>query len=222
MKLIEAARAKQRGTVNKDRHYFDAYDFHFGGRRHEVTRLLEIGVSKGGSLWMWKEFFPGAHIHGIDIDPDCAQWAGDGVEVWIGSQDDRDFLRGVAEKAGPFDVVIDDGGHLMKQQISSFEVLFPAVRDGGIYVIEDLGTSYWPRFGGKLGKRNTCIEYLKGMVDVMNRCHLRHEWAKRGRIRSAPDELEASLSSVHFYNSMCFLYKRGHAGNPQSCDTLTF
>ena len=50
MRLIDAARAKQRGTLVKDTHYFDAYDFHFADRTDRVTSLLEIGVSQGGSL----------------------------------------------------------------------------------------------------------------------------------------------------------------------------
>jgi hypothetical protein len=170
---------------------------------------------------MWKAFFPNARIHGIDIDPACAAHAGEGVDVWIGDQADRGFLEHVAKEGGGFDLVIDDGGHTMTQQNVAFETLFPHVRDGGIYVLEDLGTSYWPRFGGGPKKRHTAIEMLKGLVDVIHRPHLRHKWAKRKRIDAPPDFLESHVSSLHFYNSMCFVYKRGHAFNPQSCDRLT-
>ncbi len=73
------------------------------------------------------------------------------------------------EKVGGFDVVIDDGGHYMKPQQESFRVLFPHVRPGGYYIIEDVATSYQPKFGGGLaGSPGRTIDMLKGLVDTMD------------------------------------------------------
>ena len=83
--------------------------------------VLEIGVCAGGSLWMWREYFPTSEITGIDIDPMCTQFEGEGVNVCIGDQTDSEFLREVGTKYGPFDVVIDDGGHAGFQVVTSLE-----------------------------------------------------------------------------------------------------
>ncbi len=48
--------------------------------------------------------------------------------------------------AGPIDILIDDGGHEMHQQITSFNYLFPHMRVGGLYFLEDLETSYMRMF----------------------------------------------------------------------------
>ena len=70
------------------------------------------------------------------------------MHVHAGDQADRALLRRLADDYGPFDVVIDDGGHTAAQQVASFEALFPGLRPRGAYVVEDTHTSYWPAFGG--------------------------------------------------------------------------
>ena len=63
------------------------------------------------------------------------------------------------------DIIVDDGGHTMKQQIVSLKTLLPSVRSGGLYIIEDLLTSYRTEFGGKYLDPSTTIEFIKGLVD---------------------------------------------------------
>ena len=84
-------------------------------------------------------------IFGIDVDPKCAAFDGTAV-VRIGSQDDPKFLRDVAAEMKGIDVVLDDGSHVGRHQRASFDVLFPLLSDGGIYIIEDVCTSYWPHW----------------------------------------------------------------------------
>jgi hypothetical protein len=125
----------------KRRHnYLVYYWMHLRDIRLDVRSVLEIGVQTDRSIRMWEEFFPNATIHGIDIDPACKQFEGDRIRIHIGDQADAEFLRRVAQSvADPFDLVIDDGSHLVSDQLSTFEVLFPAMSDHGIYVIEDTG-----------------------------------------------------------------------------------
>lgn len=221
MKLLEAAQQKQKGTIFKDKHYFEVYDFHFKPFLNKKINLLEIGVNNGGSLWMWKEYFKNSIVSGIDINSECKQWEGIDVNVYIGNQNDIEFLRRVIDQRGEFDIIIDDGSHMMKDQIFSFNILFEALKDGGIYVIEDLGTSYWPSYGGKINEPSTCIERLKFMIDEMNMAHCRHDNAHPFKIYKGTSFYEENISSMHFYNSMCFIYKKGHGFNPKSCDTIT-
>lgn len=171
MNLLEAAHAIKFGSLRKLENYFTEYDLHLRDYRDRPLRLLEIGVQGGGSLAMWREYFPTVQVVGLDIDPACKQYETAGVSIYIGSQENAALLRKIDDEQGPFDIIIDDGGHTMKQQIGTFKTLFPLLTDDGLYVIEDLHTSYWPEMGaGAL--RQTTVEYLKSLVDGM------HQWAQ--------------------------------------------
>src|SRR3978361_226029 len=95
-------------------HYFDIYHRHFAAYRGKPITVVEFGVSHGGSLQMWKKYFGrSARIIGVDIDPRCALLGGPGVEVVIGNQEDREFLKQLRERVGPIDGLTEDGGHTM-------------------------------------------------------------------------------------------------------------
>src|ERR1043165_2361260 len=130
-------------------HYFDIYERHFRPYRKKPVTIVEFGVSHGGSLQMWKKYFGRkARIIGVDIDPRCKELTEPQVEGIIGDQEDRTFLRSLRDQIGPIDVVIEDGGHTMTQQINTFEEIWPGVRNGGVFLIEDLHPSYWANNGG--------------------------------------------------------------------------
>jgi cephalosporin hydroxylase len=75
-------------------HYFDIYERHLARFRGKAPVMIEIGVAGGGSLAMWKEYFgPGSHIIGIDHNPQCKAHEDDGIEVFIGSQDDPAMIN---------------------------------------------------------------------------------------------------------------------------------
>jgi cephalosporin hydroxylase len=152
--------------IHKWIHYFDIYDRHFSPYRGRKVNIVEFGVSQGGSLQMWRDYFGRrATITGVDVDPRCAKLTDKGVNVVIGDQEDRKFLNDLADRVGEIDIVIDDGGHTMGQQIATFEELWPRVRDGGIFLVEDLHTSYWPKYGGGYKRSGTFIEYAKNLID---------------------------------------------------------
>lgn len=140
--LADVFQNPRKGKAHKWLHYFPIYEKHFAELRTKPIRMLEIGVCAGGSLWMWKEYFPDSRITGIDIDPACKQYEGEGVNVCIGDQTDSKFLREVGTRHGPFDVILDDGEHKGYQIIASLRNLFPYVADRGLYVVEDLHVFY--------------------------------------------------------------------------------
>jgi hypothetical protein len=111
--------------------------------------LLEIGVLKGASIRAWRDIFPTAKIIGIDIDPAIAA-ANKDLAIYVGDQLDKVFLDRVIAEIGMPDIIIDDGGHRRSQQIGSFSHLWQYLKSGGIYVIEDLGTSYLEDFDDDL------------------------------------------------------------------------
>lgn len=155
--------------VAKIDHFFDDYEPFLAPIRREGVRVLEIGVDGGGSLELWQAYFgPTASIHGIDIDPAARGRCPPGAAVHTGSQDDPDFLLGIVDAFGPFDLVIDDGSHQVGHQILTFETLYPTMTDDGVYICEDSFTSYWPVYGGGLRRSGTFVEYAKDKVDELH------------------------------------------------------
>ena len=93
---------------------------------------------------MWRDYFGrGARIHGVDIDPKCKALQQRRSKIFIGDQEDREFLRSIVDEIGPIDIVIEDGGHYMGQQIATFEEIYPHMTQDGVFLIEDLHTSDW-------------------------------------------------------------------------------
>lgn len=164
-------------VIHKWHHYLPLYDRHFTPWRDKPLRMLEIGVSKGGSLAMWRRFFgTEAVIFGIDIDPTCARFDGIDGRVRIGSQADAAFLASVVAEMGGVDIVLDDGSHMSGHMRSSLETLFPLLSDGGLYVIEDLHAAYWQDFGGGYRAEGSFMTTIKTMIDDMH--HWYHDRAR--------------------------------------------
>lgn len=189
--------------IHKWKHYFEIYDRHFARFRGMPVNIVEFGVSQGGSLQMWKDYFgQDAKLFGIDINPNCKQFEEPGVRIFIGDQEDRKFLRMLADDIPSIDILIDDGGHTMKQQINTFEELFPSIAPNGIYFIEDLHTSYWHSWGGGYRRPGTFVEYSKRFIDYLNAWHFQDP-----RQPTFPDFARIA-HSLHFYDSVLVIEKR--------------
>jgi hypothetical protein len=189
--------------IHKWNHYFEIYDRHFRRFRGSDVHIVEFGVSHGGSLQMWKHYFgPHAKIFGIDINPHCKQLEDEQVTIFIGDQEDRSFLRELAKQIPRIDILIDDGGHTMSQQINTFEELFQCIDRDGVYLGEDLHTSYWSEFGGGYRAPGTFIEYSKNFIDYI------HAWHSRQTDLLSVTEFTKSVHSLHYYNSILVIEKR--------------
>lgn len=188
------------GVVHKWHHYIPIYDRYFSNFRGKNVRFLEIGVSKGGSLQMWRKYFgPAAVIYGIDIDPACRIYDGVAGNVRIGSQDDAVFLKSVIDEMGGIDIVLDDGSHHMKHIPVSLEVLFGRLSDGGLYMIEDLHSAYWRSYGGGYRSRRNFFNYLRDLMDDM------HHWY-HGRAAVHP-LVSTTCTGMHIHDSIVILEK---------------
>ena len=154
--------------VGKSYLFLEAYETHFASFRDKPIRLLEIGVNKGGSLQLWRKYFgKKAIIHGIDIDPSVLSLGIKNCDIHIGSQNDPIFLKSILDEHGPFDIVIDDGSHLMQHQITSFETIYPTMSENGVYVCEDSFTSFWSEYGGDFGGPKSFIGYAKNLLNEL-------------------------------------------------------
>ena len=185
--------------VYKWYHYLDIYERHLSRYRETPLFFLEIGVSAGGSLEMWRRYFGAqATIVGIDIDPECAGRVDPPNVVRIGSQADPIFLNKVIAEFGPPDVILDDGSHIGSHQQKSFETLFPRLKDGGLYMIEDMHTSYWPDWEGGYRRKGSAIEYVKRMIDDM------HAWYHN---RTPATPARDDINGIHIYDSVTVIEK---------------
>jgi hypothetical protein len=105
-------------------------------------KMLEIGIEQSKSLNMWFNYLPNCYIYGVDIN---LEMKGDNYTIFKYDQSNANNLHELVEKIGnkELDFILDDGSHIPEHQILSFDILFDLVKDGGIYIIEDIETSYW-------------------------------------------------------------------------------
>lgn len=179
--------------------YLDIYDRYFHRFRHGARRVVEIGVKSGASLRMWKDYFPGAHIYGIDIDPSCRRAVDERIAIYTMSQDSPALTAAIP---GVIDVVIDDGSHVTDLTIASFGLLWPKVQPGGFYAIEDLATSYLdltdhvPKWPG--------MQYNKSM-DLRERRVVMDDFLLE-KIK-AMDHQRGNIKAIHFHSQLVIMEK---------------
>ncbi|HLF35821.1 MAG TPA: hypothetical protein VI583_16375 [Cyclobacteriaceae bacterium] len=198
-------------TDKTGRHeYTRPYQAHLGRFRNRPIKLLEIGVGgydnpkKGGkSLRMWKSFFPEAKIFSIDIH-NKSGIEEERIKIFRGSQADESFIKEVISHSGFLDIIIDDGSHINEHVIRTFEILFPCLNIGGVYVIEDTQTSYWPKYGGDSHDREDprrLMNFFKNLTDSLN-----HQEFLIDDYR--PNYYDKNIVSIHFYHILIIIHKR--------------
>jgi len=179
--------------------YLHVYEQHFERIRERVNRILEIGIGDGNSLRLWRSYFPNAQVWGLDINPALAIQVEDRIRVVIGNQSDPQCLASLAEQAGGFDLIIDDGSHIVASTLDSFKVLWPAVRSGGTYAIEDTGISYHPSW-----LREPHVIRFNG--DVPPARHDRKDFDSLFlNMVKDMDKLTGTVRALHFHPMMIFI-----------------
>ncbi len=154
------------GTDKVSHGFCEVYHELFKDKREEVKNVLEIGVFFGASIKMWKDYFPNAIIHGIDTfegiqgNGDKFNDAGrftyeisDNEELknriklfCFNQSNEHDLISFCNLNEEKYDIIIDDGSHLMRDQQITLKYLFPLVKQGGYYIIEDLHSSIDNKF----------------------------------------------------------------------------
>lgn len=203
-------------------HYIPIYERHFSTLRlRRPVRMLEIGVQYGGGLWMWSQYFqPASAIFGVDVNPGCIRPDLPDVMVYFGDQADPAFWQRILPRLGKLDIIIDDGGHTMNQQITAFECLYQTMADDGIYLVEDTHTSHW---GGTFHDRPDGLTFLeKARQDTARLL----EWSgnprlfnvlmseHRGETAELVSEFCRTTQAIHFYDSIV-VYERGRREAPR-------
>lgn len=198
------------GTDKYGQHFYtEVYEALARPHRRKPVTLLEVGVGGfegwlgGESLLMWAAYFQKGSIYGIDVVDKTALSRGR-IKVFQCSQVDRERLTALAREIGPFDFVIDDGSHMNRHQIETFRILWPFVKDGGAYVVEDVQTSYWPMFGGGVfgspAYQRSCVSFFKSLCDSVNLPEFLEP--------PGPDtRLDHTIASVAFHHNLIVLTK---------------
>lgn len=209
-RILDEIALKTGADKGSDYHnYTEIYAKYLSPLRDAPIKFLEIGIYKACSVKMWEEYLKKAELHFMDITFDNAEYFSDRSHYHLCNQESAPELISLIEKiGGNFDIILDDGGHTMNQQSTSFKVLFPHVKSGGMYIIEDLHTSYWqPHFGG--GGPNSMVNFLKSLVDEVN--YVGATTAKASHLNidtSGLSSYQKNIESIHFYDSIAIIIKR--------------
>lgn len=164
--------------------YTEIYAKYLEPLRTKPIKLLELGVGGhedpalgGASLRMWREYFPSATIVGLDLEP--KDFTIDGVDIRQGSQADPETIANLAAEYGPFDLIVDDASHLSSLTIRSFELLYPHLKHGGLYICEDTHMAYHAHYYGPREAREnpdgqlpngnrTAMQFIRRLCDEVN------------------------------------------------------
>ena len=181
--------------------FLEIYSNYFKDYKDKEINILEIGIDKGESLKIWRKYFTRAKICGIDIID--IKFQIEGVDLIKADQTDKKALKEICDKYRGFDIIIDDGGHYSKQIVISLDFLFDYLKDNGLYIIEDLQTSYFSRFGGSrfnLKKKTTSMNYLKSITDSINYEHNDKPFYKTKKF-------DGQVKFIHFFQNVAIIKK---------------
>lgn len=217
MTLDEYALKYGTDKASSHHNYTEIYERVFSSVRESTRGLLEIGIGgvnykgvAGSSLKMWESYFAKARIVGIDIDPSSNKDYGDRISVVIGDQTKRSTLDKALNMLPSVDVIIDDGSHINNLTIASFEYLWPRLRAGGVYVIEDTVCVGELRLGNTRAQTEQLVLMLLRGLEVNGRIMAKGNAADFYKINSdyCLNEYERWVESVELYRGVYVIRKR--------------
>jgi hypothetical protein len=203
--------SRYHGTDKYPHGYIPHYRQMFGPLRLRRMTVYEIGVGgyrseePGGSLQLWRDYFPRSTIVGVDISPKSLDY-GPRVKVEVADQSSTEQLKSVVGRHGPPDIVIDDGSHVGAHQRASFEFFWPLMPSGGVYAVEDLATSYDPQFGGQRpAPASSGVGLMEELLtDVQGRDLV---WQRPKYTGLRPGVRHHDVASVHVFPGLAFVVK---------------
>lgn len=196
----------------------DAWEQHLQAYEREFAELIasgkpltlfEIGVENGGSLQVWRDYLPAAsNVIGLDANPLCKDLQlGSRIEIFIGDPADPKILQQALGDKMP-DIIIDDGSHKPRDVSARFDLLWPKLASGGLYIIEDACCSYWSSHGGGFRKGGTVIETFKGLADALNAEYIFPDDVHNSAEFSRLMNFHIELQKISFYDSMVVVQKK--------------
>lgn len=197
---------------SSDQHnYLNKYEFFVRHWKNEPITVLELGVFKGGSIKTWEDYFEKAQIYGVDINEECKQYESNRSKIIIqdlSNEDDLAKLAGLNPQ-----IIVDDASHIWSHQIKALFQLFPKMCGGGVFIMEDLGTS----FSGfrALGEyRDSCVttyEFLAAVSEVVTSGAYLETANVKKEIYLLREEIEMiaqQIELIAFIQESCILIKK--------------
>ncbi|MFZ0219867.1 MAG: class I SAM-dependent methyltransferase [Candidatus Aquirickettsiella sp.] len=196
----------QQNVSDKWINYFDVYDNCLGRYVGLHPKILEIGVQNGGSLQIFNKYLQNADIYGVDIDPNIANLTlENNIHIYNFDITDGQAIAKNFKKI-KFDVIIDDGSHINSEIVKTFKLLFYKLKPGGVFLIEDLHTSYWKSHGGSYLGTDSAIEFFKKFADLLNFYHI-DDNLFLNNLSESEKYIFKWLQSISFYDSMVVVQK---------------
>ena len=216
--LVELYQLHQGKVSDKWEIYLREYDRLFSPYRDRPIRLLEIGIQNGGSLEIWSQYFAkGEKFVGCDINPNCGKlsYKDPRIALVIGDANSDETQAKVISLSDQFDLVVDDGSHTSGDIVRSFARYFFNLKEGGLYIAEDLHCSYWQELDGGLYHPYSSMSFFKRLVDVINQEHWQIDKTKMQFLSGIKthfsvdysEELLSQIHSIEFINSICVIRK---------------
>jgi hypothetical protein len=197
---------------SKGHWYAPHYKSYFSGIRLKRIKMLEIGIGGasytlgGRSINAWKCYFPFAHLVACDIE-DKSILKSSRVTIRQLDQSDAKQLQEMITRDGPFDIIIDDGSHVNSHQILTFQNTFSGLKNNGVYVIEDIQTSFWKKYGGEdfngVGFEDTCFGYFTEMSKYLNYCEFENTKGSEVIFKDFADQ----ICTISFHHNLIVIKK---------------
>jgi SAM-dependent methyltransferase len=197
--------------------YLRTYDRVFEELIDRPVKLLELGVRSGGSLLLWRDYFPNGTIAGLDVEPPASEPTADRIRIYQGRQEDTSVLSKIAAEVAPdgFDIVIDDASHIAAPTRTGFWHLFDNhLKPGGLFAIEDWGTGYWERWpdgrAWRAGEPHHAgmVGLIKELVDEQGAHDLTRGWYDE------PLQRISRFDSILLVSSIAIVTRKLEAGQP--------
>lgn len=212
-KYTELNRIGQQYRTDKcseEHDYLNKYEFFIDRWKNEKINILELGVYHGGSLKMWGTYFANASVYGVDISEECLQYAGENRKVIIQDLGDEDGIR-VLGNLHPA-IIVDDASHLWSHQIKALCHLFPAMQSGGVYIMEDLGTSFFSYDGQYFADAViTAYDFCAAVAEVVTSgtmLRTTHLQAELLPLRQEIEYLAGQITMISFIQESCVIIKK--------------
>ena len=196
--------------ANKWDQYPDVYEMYFHRFIDKNPTYLEVGVQNGGSIQIMDKYLKNANIFGVDIDSNvCNLDLKCNATLFCFDINNMSIFQ---DKFGDtsFDIILDDGSHVTDDVINTFKNLFPKLKADGIFLIEDLLTSYWPVYKGGYLLKESSIEFLKHYIDIINGYYI-NDYNIPDFIKNLSEDDKYALKwieSIHFHDSVAVIKKR--------------
>lgn len=208
--LNEIGKSYGTDKSNDYHNYLNKYEFFIRKWENEPITVLELGVFKGGSIKTWESYFKKAIIYGVDIDEKCKCYENDRCKILIQDLSSEKTLAKLTELHPQ--IIIDDASHIWSHQIKAIFQLFPKLAHGGVFIMEDLVTSF--STGRALEYRDSCVstyEFLSAIAEVVASGEYLETTNQKKEIYLLREEIEMIAQQVElisFIKGSCILIKK--------------